>query len=386
MDYMTAASGVSDYLIETRRRIHRRPELSGQEAETAAFIRQELTKLNIPYEEIGFNTIGRLELGDGKKVAVRADIDALPIEEQTDVPWKSEIPGKMHDCGHDGHTAILLALAKLMSENRDAFSGTVYFCFQSGEERGLGAKECVEYLKEQGGVDRVMGLHLNGEGKAGALELQSGARAAGSVSFSIDIYGTGGHGARPDLTVNPLRIASEILLKISSIPSNFHDPTRACVVSPCMINGGVRPNIVPDTCNIQGTIRYFSEVDMQMIPEAMRKLISGTAAVYGGTAELTLNTVSPYPIVNDHNAVELGLKVAREMGADLLPGGPPTMMSDNFSEFQHEYPGIFWNLGCKSERDNVSGVPHTPNFDIDDTCLYKAVEFYLGYLLMYGEE
>ena len=372
--------------METRRKIHRRPELSGQESETSAFIRRELESFNIPYEAVGFNTIGRLELGPGKRVAIRADIDALPIDELTEVPWKSEIPGIMHACGHDGHTAILLALAKALSENRNVFDGTVYFCFQSGEEQGLGAKECVEHLKKQGGVDMVMGLHLNGEGAAGAFELQAGARAAGSTSFSIDVHGRGGHGARPDLTVSPLRIASEILLKISSIPSNFHDPTHACVVSPCMINGGVRPNIVPDVCNIQGTIRYFREEDLQVIPVTMRKLVCGIAAVYGGTAELTLSTVSPYPVVNDHSAVALGLKVAEEMGAELLPAGPPTMMSDNFSEFQHEYPGMFWNLGCRSKRENVSGIPHTPDFDIDDTCLYKAVEFYLRYLSVWGNQ
>lgn len=386
MNYRAVASGISDYLIETRRKIHRRPELSGREIETSALIRRELESFNIPYEAVGFNTIGCLELGPGKRVAIRADIDALPIDELTEVPWKSETSGIMHACGHDGHTAILLALAKALSENRNVFDGTVYFCFQSGEEQGLGAKECVEYLKKQGGVDMVMGLHLNGEGAAGAFELQAGARAAGSTSFSIDVYGRGGHGARPDLTVSPLRIASEILLKISSIPSNFHDPAHACVVSPCMINGGVRPNIVPDTCNIQGTIRYFSEEDLQIIPDTMRKMIYGTAAVYGGTAELTLNTVSPYPVVNDHGAVALGLKVAEEMGAELLSAGPPAMMSDNFSEFQHEYPGIFWNLGCRSKRENVSGVPHTPNFDMDDTCLYKAVEFYLRYLSLYENQ
>ena len=386
MDYIGAALGVSEYLIEIRRSLHRHPELSDEEYDTAGKIRRELDKFGIPYEEIGLNTVGRLCLGNGKKVAIRADIDALPIEEQTEVPWKSQVPGVMHACGHDGHTAIVLALAKALSESPEVFDGTVYFCFQSGEERGLGARECVEYLKAKGGVDMVMGLHLNGEGKAGALELQAGPRAAGSISFSVDVCGRGGHGARPDLTINAGKIGSEIFLKLGAIPSNLHDPTRMCVVSPCMINSGTRPNVVPDFCNIQGTIRYFDESDFKEIPEIMDKVIQGTAAAHGGSAKLEVNTVSPYPIINDRDAVELGLKVASEMGAELLPGGPPAMMSDNFSEFQHAYPGIFWNLGCKSKRENVSGIPHTPNFDMDDTCLYRAVEFYLRYLSVWAQQ
>ena len=386
MDLHELAESLQAYTTQLRRCLHRHPELSGEEAWTAARIRQELDALGIPYTALGYNTIGRLALGPGARIAVRADIDALPIDEKNDLPWKSEIPGRMHACGHDGHTAILLSLARALSECPEVFNGTVYLCFQSGEEKGLGARECVEWLAAQGGVDGVMGLHLAGEMPAGAASLEAGARAAGSIAFCIRIRGRGGHGARPDLTVNPLRIACDVFQRLLAIPGADHDPTQPCVVSPCMLHGGARPNIVPDTAEIEGTIRFFDPADSTALPETIRRIAVAAAQAYGGSAELETRPVSTYPVINDAACIERARRAAAEMGIPLVPGGPPAMMSDNFSEFQHRYPGFYWNLGCASPRAWASGIPHSPDFDMDDTVLHRATELHLRYLAMLARE
>ena len=179
---------LQEYVITLRRDFHRYPELSGKEERTCARICEELRKMGIPFEIAGDkNVIGRIENGPGKRIAFRADFDALPVAEQVDVPWKSEVPGCMHACGHDAHAACLLGAAMLFLEYREQWGGTIYLCFQQGEESGLGAEDCVRYLQAQGGVDAVFSAHMMSILPPGVINLQAGTRANGSIAFHIDI-------------------------------------------------------------------------------------------------------------------------------------------------------------------------------------------------------
>jgi pyruvate, orthophosphate dikinase len=234
------AAKYEQYVIDMRREFHENPELSHHEERTVRRIREELDKLGIPNITVGHNNvIGTLEGGKpGKKIAIRADIDALPVAEANEVPYKSKVEGVMHACGHDGHAAMLLGTAHVLSEIRDQLCGTVYLCFQVAEEIGAGADEIVAYLGSIGGVDQAIGTHLAGGDPAGVINLPDGPMMAGALGFEITVKGVGGHGSRPDRAVDPVKPACDIVLKIAMIPAQYHNPFDTCVVSPCQITAG----------------------------------------------------------------------------------------------------------------------------------------------------
>lgn len=234
------AAKYEQYVIDMRREFHENPELSHHEERTVRRIREELDKLGIPNITVGHNNvIGTLEGGKpGKKIAIRADIDALPVAEANEVPYKSKVEGVMHACGHDGHAAMLLGTAHVLSEIRDQLCGTVYLCFQVAEEIGAGADEIVAYLRSIGGVDQAIGTHLAGGDPAGVINLPDGPMMAGALGFEITVKGVGGHGSRPDRAVDPVKPACDIVLKIAMIPAQYHNPFDTCVVSPCQITAG----------------------------------------------------------------------------------------------------------------------------------------------------
>lgn len=227
---------LQEYVVSLRRELHQHPELSMREDWTCGRICEELSALGIPYELAGEkNVIGRIEFGPGKRLAIRADFDALPVQETVDVPWKSALENVMHACGHDGHTAALLGTAKALLSMKERLHGTVFLCFQQGEEVGQGADKCVEYLKAHGGVDMAIGAHLLSLLDTGTIDIGPGLRANGTDIFHIDITGKGGHGSRPDLVSNVLTIACDIYQHLIAIPSNRLEAARTCVVSPCVI-------------------------------------------------------------------------------------------------------------------------------------------------------
>ena len=287
-----------DYIIEMRREFHMHPELSYQEERTSRRICEELEKMNIQYEVVGRrNVIGIINKNKaGKKIAIRADIDALPVCEEVDLPFKSQTPGVMHACGHDGHTAMLLGIAKSLNELKDELNGSVYLCFQVAEEVGGGAaEECVEYLQAHGGVDQAIGTHLMAQMPVGLIGIPDGAMMAGNTGFKIKVHGVGGHGSRPDLAVDPIRPACDILLKVQAIPVNRHDPFSTVVVSPCMINAGTKNNIIPNDAEIEGNLRFFKAGEDIEVIDLMRKIAENVAAAYGCTAEVERVVMAPSP-------------------------------------------------------------------------------------------
>lgn len=368
-----------DYVINLRRELHMHPELSMEESWTSQRICQELTCLGIPYEIVGEkNVIGILHGSKSESteaIALRADFDALPVTEEVNVPWKSKFDGVMHACGHDAHTAILMGAAKLLVQDPDQFSGTVYLCFQQGEETGKGADACVAYLKSKGNVKYAFGAHVLSLLPPGVINLESGLRATGCYIFHIDIKGKGGHGARPDAAVSAAEIACDLYQHLIKIPSNHLEAARTCVVSPCMIHAGTKSNIIPETASIEGTLRFSGENDGELLTGMVEDLSKAVAKLYGGEAGVTFTTVAPYPIINDAKACEIGEKAAKDIG--LRPVSmPPTSASDNFAEFQHEFPGFYCFIGSKPDREGSTGIHHAPTFDLDDSVLPKASEFF----------
>lgn len=365
-----------DYVTGLRREFHRHPELSGQEAWTSARIGQELTALGIPWETAGDkNVIGRIENRTGPAIALRADFDALPLEELTDVPWKSEISGVMHACGHDAHAAWLLGAAKLLAEDRASWKGTVFLCFQQGEESGLGAADCVEYLQAHGGVDAVFAAHIMPILPSGTLDLAAGVRMTGGYTFHIDIAGQGGHGARPDAAVSAAEIAADLYGQLIRIPANHHEAARTCVVSPCVLHAGTRFNVIPESGYLEGTIRFMGENDGQELKQKVARTAEAVAALHGGRAETRFEVMSEYPVINDAACVETGKAAAQRTGLSVCTV-PPSTASDNYGDFLHAFPGFYAFLGARSSREGTSPVNHNQRFDIDEAVLPKAARFF----------
>ena len=367
-----------DYIIEMRREFHMHPELSYQEERTSRRICEELEKMNIQYEVVGRrNVIGIINKNKaGKKIAIRADIDALPVCEEVDLPFKSQTPGVMHACGHDGHTAMLLGIAKSLNELKDELNGSVYLCFQVAEEVGGGAaEECVEYLQAHGGVDQAIGTHLMGQMPVGLIGIPDGAMMAGNTGFKIKVHGVGGHGSRPDLAVDPIRPACDILLKVQAIPVNRHDPFSTVVVSPCMINAGTKNNIIPNDAEIEGNLRFFKAGEDIEVIDLMRKIAENVAAAYGCTAEVERVIMAPLPVVNDKEAAAAGRALAAEQGLTVLPQGDPATGSDDYAAFVHAFKGFYCVVGAKSDLPGTSGNHHNANFAIDEASLKVGATF-----------
>lgn len=373
------------YIISLRQEFHKNPELSLHEERTVRRICEELDRWGIPHETTGHNNVVGLITGakPGKRIAIRGDIDALPIDEENDVPYRSTVPGVMHACGHDGHAAILLAVGRALQELREELCGSVYLCFQVAEEVGAGADELVAYLKGKGGVDQAIGTHLDGGSDAGTINLPGGPTMAGATGFEIDVMGVGGHGSRPDKAVDPIKPACDIVLKIAQIPGQRHDPFDTCVVSPCQIVAGSKNNIIPETAHIAGNIRFFKYGDGERIVETIRLIAINTAKAYGATATVTSQVMSPMPVINDEEAAARGRKIAQEIGLKLAPPRNPTMGSDNFSEFLAAFPGFYCDTGANCKRPGASGNHHNPKFDLDESALRAVMEFLATYAYRY---
>ena len=383
MDIIALAAQYEQYVIDLRREFHQHPELSLQEQRTAVRIQEELERFGIPSHTVGkYNVVGVLEgAKPGRRIAIRADIDALPLTEQNEVPYKSQTDGVMHACGHDGHTAILLGTARVLAELRDQLAGSVYFCFQSAEEVGAGAGELVEYLQSIGGVDQVIGTHLDGGTPAGEINLPDGPLMAGAMGFEITVQGEGGHGSRPDKAIDPVKPACDILLKIASIPAQRHNPFDTCVVSPCQIVAGTKNNIIPESAFIAGNIRFFKYGDGDKIVETIRQIAEYTAQAYGAKATVTKQVMSPLPVINDPACAARGREIAQQVGLQLAVPRDPTTGSDNYAEFLAAFPGFYCDTGAHCTREGSSGNHHNPNFDLDESAFQKVMEFFVAYTL-----
>jgi len=363
------AQDIYEQLVAWRREIHAHPELGFRETHTAARVAEVLTGLGYRVRTGVGRTGVVAERGEGHPIiAIRADMDALPIQEANDVPYASQVPGVMHACGHDAHTAIALGVAKLLAD--ESFPGTVRLFFQPAEEvadeEGLSGAPRMIQDGAMEGVDAVLALHVDPSVRVGDIVLETGPSSAGVDTFYATIFGSGGHGASPHKAVDPIYIAAHVILSLHGIVSRRLDPMAPAVVSIGSVHGGQADNVIPDRVELTGTIRYMKpEVQRQIHAEIERAL--QIARVLGGDYELRLEIGYP-PMMNDARIVDLLREVAVDLlGEEHIQPPHPGMGAEDFGYFSALAPGAMLGLGCKIEGDER--VAHSPRFDIDERCL-----------------
>ena len=374
------AKKYEEYVIGLRQEFHRHPELSDQEVWTSGRICEELDKMGIPYTRVaGTNVVGLIDTGrPGKTIAFRGDIDALPVHEEANVPFKSEIDGLMHACGHDSHAAMVLGAARILNDHKDELSGKIYVCFQKGEEVGIGARDIVEYLKEQGGVDKAFGLHIAANLPTGFISLTEGPSMAGACNWQVVVKGKGGHGSMPYASIDPIKPLAEILLRVTSLMVNRMDTLEPIVVSPCYFHAGTADNIIPETAEMRGTIRYFKEEALDRTLELVEQISRDIAASYDATATLTYSRGKTIPVDHDAASIVAAREVVENIDGLTAIQAPKLMGSDNFADFVHAFPGFYCFMGAGFDGPDGSLPNHHPRFTLDEKAFRLGVEFLTG--------
>lgn len=366
-------------VVAWRRHLHEHPELSFQEHETARFVQEQLQKLpNLTLSrptETSVLAVLKGKAGPGKTVLLRADMDALPIEEEADVPFKSKRAGVMHACGHDGHTAMLLGAAKILSAQPEELRGEVRFIFQHAEESFPGGASQVVAAGIMDGVDVVVGEHLMSQVPTGVVVLREGPLLAASDAFDVTIQGKGGHGANPHETVDPVVIAAQVVLALQTVVSRQLDPIDTAVVTVAQIHGGTANNVIPDTVTLGGTVRSFDQGVRQQLRERIEAIIRGVCNTYGAT--YTLEYRFGYAAtINDPATTQALHKMAKEtLPEATLHEGKPNMGSEDFSAYLGKAPGTFIIVGAGGPG---AAPHHHPKFTIDERALEHGVKLYVG--------
>lgn len=366
-------------LVALRRQFHQHPELAMEEFETATKISEELRQLGLEVREgVGKTGVVALLRGEapGKTLLVRADTDALPIEETTGAEYASRVPGRMHACGHDGHVAIALVLAELLLARRDALHGTVKFVFQPAEEQVLGAVAMVaDGVLRDPSPDAVIGLHLWSPAQVGHVVVREGPFFASADSFTLRIYGRGGHGAIPHRNVDPLLAAAQIVVAAQSLVSREISPFHPAVVSFGMIHGGTAGNIVADQVEIGGTVRAYAAADREHLLRRLAELASSVAGALRATAELVVGSGTG-ACVNDPAMTALVRRAAVATVGEraIATGETRQSVSDDMSVFLDAAPGCYFLVGVGNSERGIDAPHHSSRFDMDEDGLLVGLE------------
>ncbi len=358
-------------LADWRHDIHAHPELGFEEQRTADFVAQKLAEFGVEvFRGVGkTGVVGRLRAGSSARaIGLRADMDALPIEEATNLPYRSQNAGRMHACGHDGHTAMLLGAARYLAETR-AFDGTVHLIFQPAEEGlGGGAAMVEDGLFDRFPCDAIFGMHNSPGLAVGKFQIRTGAMMAGGAYFDIAVAGRGAHGARPESGIDPVVAASHIAIALQTIVSRNLRPLDTAVVSVTQIHAGEAYNVIPERAVLRGTARCFSRQTMAMIEENLRRVAAGVAAGFGATAELDFRVIFP-PLVNDAAEARFVADVAAQLVGEgnVNREGNLVMASEDFSYMLEKRPGAYIRIG-NGDGDGSCEV-HNPGYDFNDAAL-----------------
>lgn len=369
---------ILEKIIEIRHDIHMNPEVSGKEVRTTGIIRKYLEKLdNIEIIDFPIETglIARLNTGKkGTVVGIRADIDALPQKEETDVSYKSKIENVMHACGHDYHTSVLLAIATVLSQHRDELYGDVVFIFQRSEEITRGAKEYIDKgLFKKVKIDRVIGLHNWPEVDFGKAIIKKGSLMSSKVNFKIDIIGKGQHGSMPHLNIDPIVCASNIVMALQTIISRNTNPFDNAVLSVNSISGGSEDNLVVDKTHLSATIRSLSESNLEKSIKRMEAIVENIATAYECKYKITYTEKIP-SVYNGEEMYEKVLKSAEKiLGKENIITEGHTMASEDFAFYMKEVPGFFYWFGS-GEEGHAKEALHSKNFYCSDKAIRPAVE------------
>ncbi len=359
-------------LIAWRRDFHRHPEVNFEERRTSEVLRNFLEGLGLPVRAAaGTGLIAPLEgRPGGRTVALRADMDALPIPEEGEKEYRSQNPGAAHACGHDGHMAILMGTAEILCRMKEDFRGRVVFIFQPAEEKPPGGAKLMIEAGALGGVDAVFGLHLWQPLPTGCLGIVKGPMMANSDSFAITVRGKGGHGSMPQTAVDPILAAAHLVTGAQSIVGRNVDPLKPGVVSFGLISGGTTFNIIPGEVRLIGTVRSFHPEVQEVVEKRLRELAEGTCRAFGATAEVCYEKGYP-ALVNHPEMTDLVLDVARRvLGEEKIRPFDPIMGGEDFAYYLQRVPGAFFFFGA---GDGQPHPHHHPAFDIDETALPQAV-------------
>jgi len=376
-DFLSEAQALFEYTQSMRRDFHAHPELGFHEVRTAGIVAKELTALGLEVHP-GVGGTGVVALLEGAKpgpvVLVRADMDALPIVEETGAPYASQNPGVMHACGHDGHTATLLTVAKMLNTHRSELAGTVKFMFQPAEEGMGGAEKMIEDgVLENPKVDVALALHVWNEKPVGWIGICGGPAMAGAEIFKIKVIGKGGHGAVPHLAVDPILAAAQIVSALQGIVARNIAPLQTAVVSVCTIHGGETFNVIPPAVEMTGTIRTFEPAVRDRVLERFEQTIHSVAEGMGCQAEIELSILTPATINHSETAVRVQA-VARRLfpKADVDTANYVTMGSEDFAFILEKVPGCFFFIGSANPEKGLDASHHHPRFDIDEAALPRG--------------
>lgn len=370
-------ANLREQLVAWRRHLHQHPELSFEEYETANYIEAELNKMSglTVTRPTKTSVLAVLKGGKaGRTVLLRADTDALPITEENTFEFKSQNDGVMHACGHDGHTAILLGTAKLLSEHPENVTGEIRMIFQHAEEFGPGgAEELVMDTPLMEGVDVVTGLHLNSQLPAGVVAVKAGAFMASPDMLELTIKGKGGHGAHPEETVDPIAVGAQVVTNLQHVVSRHVGAQDALVVTIAKFQAGTTHNVIPDTAELMGTVRTFDPELRQKAPKLIERVIKGVCEAHGATYELKYE-FGYRPLINtDWVADELRDIALEQVGAERFQVSKPTMGGEDFSAYLEKAPGAYFNVGSGSDSADSKWPHHHPRFTIDEDALETGV-------------
>lgn len=375
MSILDEASQIYDQLVTWRRDFHMHPELGLDTERTAGIVAARLRALGYRVQEgiAGHGVIGVLENGPGPVIMARVDMDALPIQEENQVSYASQIPGRMHACGHDAHTAMGLGIATLMAERRDTWQGTLKMIFQPGEEGENGA----EIMRQEGALEnprpeKALALHVWNHMPFGKIAATIGPVMAAAEAWKATIWGKGGHGAVPEKTVDPIITAALTITALQTIISRNVGGLETAVVSVGAIHSGEAFNVIPDTAEMRGTVRTFTPEVRKRVLERLREIVETTATMMGARADLELMALTP-ALVNDAEVTTLVQGVIKDLlGAEALAADVRTMGSEDAAFFFQDVPGCYIFVGSGPE-DYADRPHHSPHFDIDERAMLHGV-------------
>jgi hippurate hydrolase len=378
MPIVNRVADLHDEITEWRRDLHAHPELQYDVHRTAGSVSERLKSFGCDDVVAGIGRTGVVGVIRGRKpgakvIGMRADMDALPIEEATTVAYKSTVPGKMHACGHDGHTAMLLGAAKYLAETRN-FAGTAVVIFQPAEEGGAGARAMMDDgLFDRFGIEEVFGMHNYPGMPIGQFAIRSGPMMASTDTIGIDLEGVGGHAAWPHFGVDTVLVGAQIVNQLQSIVARNVDPLHAAVISICMFQAGHADNVIPQQAKLRGTARALSPKVRDLLQKRVREVVEGTARAYGAKAELTYTTGYPV-LVNEEHKTAFAAGVAREVaGKDKVNTDcAPLMGAEDFAFMLQERPGAFIYIG-----NGNSAQLHNPAYDFNDEAIPVGTSYWV---------
>lgn len=381
------AKELKEYIIKMRREFHMNPEPSLQEYNTSKRIKEELDKEGIECEIVADTGVVATIKGahPGKTVALRGDIDALAVIEETGKEYASKVQGLMHACGHDSHGAMLLGAAKVLNKIRDEIHGTVKLFFQPGEEVVLGAKKMIAAGVLEG-VDAIMGIHVSSDMPSGQISADSGARMASGDMFKITVTGKGGHGARPEQCIDAVVVGSAIVMNLQSVISREYSPFDPAVLTVGEIKSGTRFNVIAPTAVLSGTTRCYSQELRERFFQSIERIAKSTAEAYRATAQCEF-IEGVGPTINDEACAVLARKTAASLvGEENVVSIPPSTGGEDFSYFSNIVPGVMVKLGTGNKEKGTDYPHHHEKFDVDEDVLDTGTAMYVQFALNYLNE